>query len=117
MIAAGGPAGNTRATLSGIAMLRPVASCTVPAALACGAASVAISPVVKARRSSRISVDRDHHVGSLDDSISVLALGKIERVDGLVGDGRGDDLSADIDFHMRGRGTLGDLNHLTLDDV
>src|SRR6185436_18737233 len=117
MIAAGGPAGNTRVTLFGTVMLRPVASCTVPAALARDAASVATSPPVNARRSSCILIDRHHHIRCLDDGIGFLPLGKLERIDGFIGDGRRDDLSSNVDFHMRGGGALGDLDALALDDV
>src|SRR5262249_25681879 len=61
--------------------------------------------------------DRHHDVGRLDDGVGVLPLGELELLDGLVGDGRGDDLSADVNLHMRGRGTLGDLDNLALDDI
>src|SRR5215468_5223982 len=63
------------------------------------------------------SVDRHHHVGRLDHGIGILALGKLELLDCLIGDRRGDDLSADVDLHMRCRGALGDVDDLALDDV
>ena len=52
------------------------------------------------------SVDRDHHVRSLDDGVGLLAFFELEIVDSLVGDRGGDDGAADIDADMRGRRAL-----------
>src|SRR5262245_29947597 len=47
------------------------------------------------------SIDPDHHVGRLDDRIGGLAFGELELVDGVVGNGRGDDYPAtDVDADM-----------------
>src|SRR5256885_9579965 len=54
MIAAGGPAGNTRSTRAGTATMRPAPSVTLAAPARRGSSSEAERPVTTARRSSQV---------------------------------------------------------------
>jgi hypothetical protein len=53
-----------------------------------------------------------HHVRRLDDGVDLVADLKPEIVDGLIGDGGGDDGAVDIDANMRGGRALLDVDDL-----
>src|SRR5262249_39572623 len=69
-------------------------------------------------RSLRMSVHRDHDIGSLDDDRDVALGLDAELVDRFIGDrGRHDLAAADIDADMRGGGALGHFGHDALELV
>src|SRR5262245_16291494 len=115
MMAAGGPAGNTRSTFAGTGTTRPAPSVTVAARAGRGANNTAgrvASSVRRVRLQNGSLIDRDHHVARLDDGIRGLSLGEFQLVDRLVGDRRRDDGAANINLDVGGRGSLGDLGDL-----
>ena len=58
-------------------------------------------------------VSTNHNVGSLDDCVSGLANLQAQFLNGLVGDGRGDNnLGSDLNLNDAVGCTLGDLNNL-----
>src|SRR5215467_1143136 len=105
-MAAGGPAGNTRATFSGAAIARPVASVT--AARATDVPTAAKVAAMKARREVAMGrtsqlwklIYPNHHATCLDDGVSRLSFFEPEVVRRLVGYRGGDDLSANIDANV-----------------
>src|SRR5262245_38374681 len=74
MMAAGGPAGNTRSTRAGTATARPAPSVTVAARTYRGERSEAERPVMTVRRSSRVRVLRFEVMTEIR-SFSLLACG------------------------------------------
>src|SRR5690349_951815 len=81
-----------------------------PASVALGQSTTFSAARSSSSRTILASVfDGDEHVRGLDDGDRRLALGELQLVDGLVGDGRGHHGIADIDADMRGGGTLDHL--------
>src|SRR5262249_29941150 len=111
-MAAGGPAGKTRATRWGIGTARPAASLTVAARVARGASAAADSPTISVRRLSIASVYRDHHATSFNDRVGGFTGRELHFVGGLVRDRRGYDLPTNVDAHMRGCRASFDLDDL-----
>src|SRR5262249_50548255 len=114
-MAAGGPAGKTRATRWGIGTGRPAASLTVAARAARGTSAAADSPAISVRRLS---------ITQSTATIPLLALmtpqpGSPRRalhcVGGLVRDRGGAGLPADVDSDMSGGCPLFQFNDLTFE--
>src|SRR5262245_45010413 len=112
-MAAGGPAGKTRATRWGIGTARPAASLTVAARVARGAS--AASPAINVRRLSIALVYRDHHATGLNDRVGGFTGRELHFVDGLVRDRRGHDLPTNVDAHMRRCRASFDLDDLAFE--
>src|SRR6516165_10435071 len=115
-MAAGGPAGNTRATRSGTGTVRPAESVTVAARAARGASAAADNPAISVRRSSIIAlVYSHHHATGFDNRVSGLANSELHLVGRFVGDRGGHDLPTDIDSYVGRGGALLDLDDLALE--
>src|SRR5262245_40741454 len=130
-MAAGGPDGKTRVTRSGTWMVRPASSFSSAARARRGAiaaaAAAAASPCTNARRCRRrrmtlstrrmALIHRHHDVARLDHRVGIPALGELELVGGLVGDGGRHGLAADIELDMGGGGAFLHVGDLALEDV
>ena len=73
MIAAGGPAGNTRVTFSGIVIARPVASVTVAARNVRGIANDADRPASSERRVIPMDILSDQSVPTITSLALMIA--------------------------------------------
>src|SRR5262249_39647223 len=63
------------------------------------------------------SVDGDHHVGGLDDRISLLAALQLQLLHGCIGDRSRHHGTTDIDFDMGGGCPFGDIDDLAFEYV
>src|SRR5262245_52457966 len=80
------------------------------------ATALGVGPAAASARAAS-SIRSDHHIGGLDDRVSLLARRKLQLIDSRIGDGGRDNSAADVDFDVRRRSPLRHFNDLSLEGI